>query len=126
MAYFLVDCGYKKGMKGISHLNLTENDKVALFYRENTSRISIDLHKELEGIQAKKLYVKSETEKQDTVLLLSSYLGNCIQGNEKGKYYIISKDGIYDSVCRYWERQNVYVKRIKSISDYPQIIRQIN
>lgn len=128
MACFLVDCERKSDsvLKGISHISLTENDEIVFFYSKKATRITMDLHKELENVQAKKYYMKSETEEQNSIyLLLSSYLGNCIQKNKKRKYYIVSKDYIYDSACRFWESNNIYVKRMNRISDYPQMNRQI-
>lgn len=94
MACFLIDYENESGrqLEGISLLNLKSKDEVIFFYSKNASRITMELHRELEKLPAKKLYIKTETGTQNSLdFQLSSYLGACIQNNPKKKYYIVSK-----------------------------------
>lgn len=116
MACILIDYENLSGRKleGISLLGLTKKDEIIIFYSENASRLTMELHKELERIPSKKLYIKAETGTQNSLdFQLSSYLGACIQQNPSKKYYIASKDHGYDCVCRFWRNKNVYVKRLE-------------
>lgn len=124
MACFFIDYENESGrmLEGISLLRLTEYDEVVIFYSKKAARITIELHKELERIPAKKLYIKTETGTPNSLdFQLSSYLGACIQKNPKKEYYIVSKDCGYDCVCRFWSGKNVYIKRIERLSYYADI-----
>ncbi|MDE6506362.1 MAG: hypothetical protein K2K71_03800 [Eubacterium sp.] len=124
MACFLIDYENESGrlLEGISLLGLNKNDEIIFFYSKNASHITMELHKELERIKVKKLYIKTEPGTQNSLdFKLSSYLGACIQKNPKKKYYIVSKDCGYDCVCRFWNNKNVYVKRIEKFCYYADI-----
>ena len=121
MACFLIDYENESGrlLEGISLLGLTESDEVIFFYSKSASHITMELHKEIERIKAKKLYIRIETGISNSLdFQLSSYLGACIQKNQKKEYYIISKDCGYDCVCRFWNNKNVFVKRIERFCYY--------
>ncbi|MDE5985581.1 MAG: hypothetical protein K2H13_10050 [Eubacterium sp.] len=124
MACFLIDYENESGrvLEGISLLNLTSNDEIIFFYSKKVTRITMELHRELERIPAKKLYIKIETGMPNSLdFQLSSYLGACIQKNPNQEYYIISKDCGYDCVCRFWRNINVRVNRIEQCCYYAQI-----
>lgn len=121
MACILIDYENECGrlLEGISLIGLGKSDEIIFFYSKNASRITMELHKELEEIQSKKLYIKVETGTSNSLdFQLSSYLGACIQKSPKKKYYIISEDGGYDCVCRFWNSKNIYVKRLERICYY--------
>ena len=66
MACFLIDFENESGgmLEGFSLLNLKRNDEIILFYSENTSHLTMNLHTELESCQVKKLYIKAEAVKR--------------------------------------------------------------
>lgn len=128
MACFLIDYENENGrlLEGISLLKLTEKDEIIIFYSKNASRISMELHKELENIQSKKLYIKIQTGTPNALdFQLSSYLGACIQKSPEKEYYIVSNDGGFDCVCHFWENKNISVKRIDRFCYYEDINRKI-
>jgi len=121
MACFLIDYENQLGrsLEGISRLSLGRNDEIIFFYSKKASAITVELHRELESIKSKKLYIKSEPGVSNALdFQLSTYLGACIEKNPLKKYYIISKDCGYDCVCRFWNSKNVFVKRIDRICHY--------
>lgn len=121
MACFLIDYENDDGdmLNGISLLGLKRNDEIILFYSENTSRLTMNLHTELESCKAKKLYIEVEPGKKNALdFQLVSYLGACIQEYPNKKYYIVSKDGGFNCVCKFWAKRKVDVKRIDKLCYY--------
>ncbi|MDE6469702.1 MAG: hypothetical protein K2L19_01590, partial [Eubacterium sp.] len=119
IACFLIDYENESGraLEGISLLGLTKNDELIFFYSKNAARITMELHRELERITAKKLYIKLETGTPNSLdFQLSSYLGACIQKNPEKEYFIVSKDCGYDCVCQFWKNKNIFVSRIERFS----------
>ncbi|MCM1114578.1 MAG: PIN domain-containing protein [Clostridium sp.] len=118
MACFLIDFENESGklLDGISCLNLTEKDELVIFYSKNVSHVHMELHKELEKVRAKKLYIKTEVGTPHALdFQLSSYLGACIQKHPEKEYFIVSKDKGFDCVCRFWNSKNIFVERIAVI-----------
>lgn len=121
MACFLIDYENECGrlLEGISLLGLSKKDEIIFFYSKSAPHITFNLHKELEKIPAKKLYIEVETGTANSLdFQLSSYLGACIHHNPDKAYYIVSKDNGYDCVCRFWMNKNVFVKRIERLYRY--------
>ncbi|MDE6751321.1 MAG: hypothetical protein K2J59_00920, partial [Eubacterium sp.] len=121
MAVFLIDYENESGnvLAGISLLGLKRNDEIIFFYSKNASQLTMDLHKELESVKAKKLYIEAEPGKKNALdFQLVSYLGACIKEYPKKKYYIVSKDGGFNCVCRFWAKRRVDVKRIDKFCYY--------
>lgn len=110
MACLLIDYENESGrmLEGISFLELREDDEIIFFYSLNASRITMELHRELEKIKAKKIYIKTETGTPNSLdFQLSSYLGACIQKYPQKKYYIVSEDHGYDCVCHFWKKKHL-------------------
>ena len=121
MACFLIDYENNDAnmLEGFSLLGLKRNDEIVLFYSENASHLTMNLHTELESCQAKKLYIETEAGKKNALdFQLVSYLGACIKENPKRKYYIVSKDGGFDCVCKFWAKRKVDVHRIDKLCYY--------
>ena len=121
MACFLIDYENNDAnmLEGISLLGLKRNDEIVLFYSENASHLTMDLHTALESCQAKKLYIKAENGKKNALdFQLVSYLGSCINECPKKKYYIVSKDGGFNCVCKFWAKRKVDVKLIDKLGYY--------
>ena len=105
------------GLIGISKENFNESDKIVIFYSENAKSMTIDLHREFEKTRATKEYIKVKVGSSNALdFQLSSYLGSCIEKDRSKRFYIISKDLGFDSVCDFWKSRNVIIKRIDSIS----------
>ena len=127
MACFFIDYENESGsaLEGISLLGLTKKDELIFFYSKNAARITMELHKELEKIPAKKQYIEIETGTPNALdFQLSTYLGACVQKSVVQQYFIVSKDCGYDCVCRFWKNRNVEVKRIDRFSYYANIKEQ--
>ncbi len=121
MACLLIDFENEggKALDGISFLGFSEEDEIVLFYSRHADKMTVEVHKELEALSAKKTYIKVETAFANSLdFQLSTYLGARIEKNPYGKYYIVSKDGGYESVCIFWRGRSVFVKRIDRISHY--------
>ncbi len=121
MACFLIDYENESGrmLEGISLIRLTKNDELIFFYSTHSAHISMKLHRELEKIKSKKLYIKIESGGKNSLdFQLSSYLGARIEKYPEEEYYIISRDCGYDCVCRFWQNKNVFVKRIERFCYY--------
>lgn len=123
MACFFIDYENQSGraLEGISLIGLNKSDELIFFYSENSSRITMELHKELEKIKAKKLYIPVGGGIPNSLdFQLSTYLGACIQKNPQKKYFIISKDKGFDCVCHFWRNKNIFVKRIERFCYYSE------
>ena len=121
MACFLIDYENNDAnmLEGVSLLGLKRNDEIILFYSESASHLTMNLHTELERCQAKKLYIEVEAGKKNALdFQLVSYLGSCIKEFPKKKYYIVSKDGGFNCVCKFWAKRKVDVKRIDKLCYY--------
>ncbi len=118
MACILIDYENNggKALDGISLLKLRESDELVFFYSKNARNMTMELHKELEKVSAKKIYIKVKTGESDALdFQLSSYLGACIYSNPDKKYYIVSEDKGFESVCSFWHNKNIFVERIDRI-----------
>lgn len=129
MACLLIDYENESGrmLEGISFLELREDDEIIFFYSLNASRITMELHRELEKIKAKKIYIKTETGTPNSLdFQLSSYLGACIQKYPQKKYYIVSEDHGYDCVCHFWKNKNICITRIDRLCYYADINHNVS
>ncbi|MGN0522043.1 MAG: PIN domain-containing protein [Eubacterium sp.] len=104
------------GISGISKLNLNQADDLYIFYSEKAKLMTIDLHKELEKINANVNFIKVNVGTANALdFQLATYLGHCIAKDSSKKYFIVSKDKGFDSVCDFWKSRSVIIKRIDSI-----------
>jgi len=123
MACFLVDYENQLGtaLEGISHIRFKKSDEIILFYSKKAESITMELHRELEQINAKKQYIKVESGAPNSLdFQLVSYLGSRINQNPEIKYYIISKDKAFKYVCHFWINQSVFVRRIDGFYCYKE------
>ena len=121
MACLLIDYENESGkvLEGISLIGLTRKDKIIIFYSQKAAKITMEFHKELEKINAKKEYEIVETDCLNALdFQLSSYLGLCIHENPNEDFYIISKDKGFECVCRFWRNKGIMVKRINNPANY--------
>lgn len=119
MACFFIDYENGCAFEDVTLLNLSKKDELVFFYSENASHLTMKLHKELENLCVKKVYIEVESGKKNALdFQLVSYLGACIQKYPKKKYYIVSKDGGFNCVCNFWTKRKVDVKRIDGFCYY--------
>ncbi len=92
------------GLDGVSEL--TEEDKVIIFYSINSNRISIETHQAICSSHADFEYFRiSSGGKNALDFQLSTYLGYLISANNNDKYYIISKDTGYQHILKFWKNK---------------------
>ena len=102
--------------------NTDPEDRIILFYTENSPNLAYDIVKELIRIpDAQRLeWIDCFTGLNALDFQLVTELG-CMIGssreNAEMKYYILSNDHGYDAVCRYWNRKGIMVKRISALQD---------
>lgn len=125
MSLFLVD--YENvSASGLSGLEkLTEEDVVYIFYTENADRLTFDAHQRLLESRARVRYYKVESGTKNALdFQLVSFLGYMVhEHGQAAVYHIISKDSGFDSVCRFWEKQNIKVLRVSNL-DVEKTCRQ--
>lgn len=121
MACFFIDFENLSGtaLECMPFVKLKKKDAIIIFYSKNASKMTFDIHKELEKIKSEKTYIMTETGTPNALdFQLSSYLGFCIRQNPEQEYYIISKDRGFDCLCHFWQNRNINVKRIDSFYNY--------
>lgn len=98
------------GFNGIDKLN--NNDKIIIFYSENKSTISINVHRKLEAVKADKEYIPIKTGGKNALdFQLVSWMGYLIGNNEKQDFCIVSHDRGFDFVIDFWEKRGIKVTR---------------
>lgn len=119
MSLYFVDFEnvHSQGLGGVIKTELNETDKIIIFYSENAKTMTVDLHRELEKIKAKKEYIKVNVGTANALdFQLSSYLGSCIEKDKDQRYFIISKDSGFDAVCNFWKGRGISIERINAVS----------
>ncbi len=116
MAYYLIDYENVRihGLDGLSEL--TENDRVCIFYSDNADCLTFGLHFLLNEAKAEISYEKVEIGTKNALdFQLSSYLGYLISQNIEDKaaeYFIVTADGGFSVLVNYWSRKNIIVKTV--------------
>ena len=94
-----------KGLKGIE--NLSSNDHIYLFHKEN-STITISIHKKLEASKVTKEYVCVKASTKNALdFQLVAKLGLLCAQKPNDKYRIISNDGGFDAAIAYLSDYNI-------------------
>lgn len=113
MRIFLVDM---ENVHKLSNINkLTSNDKLILFYSDNTPPMPMDTIKAIVNtnvsfdLKRVHLGVKSALDFQ-----LSSYLGYLIATYPEAKFIIISKDKGFDVVKKFWQTEKKPIIKLQS------------
>ncbi len=98
---------HSNGFMGIE--NLTEADKIIIFYPNNAT-ISLDVHRKLEVSDVIKEYVQVNTGSKNSLdFQLSTYLGYAVATNPDDDFYIVSKDNGYSFVEEFWKARDIKV-----------------
>jgi hypothetical protein len=113
MRIFLVDM---ENVHKLTNINkLTANDKLILFYSDNTPPMPMDTIKAIVdtnvSFELKRVHlgVKSALDFQ-----LSSYLGYLIATYPEAKFIIISKDKGFDVVKKFWQTKKKPIIKLQS------------
>ena len=113
MRIFLVDM---ENVHKLTNINkLTANDKLILFYSDNTPPMPMDAIKAIVdtnvSFELKRVHlgVKSALDFQ-----LSSYLGYLIATYPEAKFIIISKDKGFDVVKKFWQTEKKPIIKLQS------------
>ena len=113
MRIILVDM---ENVHKLTNINkLTANDKLILFYSDNTPPMPIDTIKAIvdtnvsSELKRVHLGVKSALDFQ-----LSSYLGYLIATYPEAKFIIISKDKGFDVVKKFWQTEKKPIIKLQS------------
>ena len=103
MATYLVDFEnvHSEGLKGVD--NLTENDRVYLFYSPNADSITFETHFKLMRSKAPiEMFEAKRTGKNAIDFHLSSFLGYLLAKDENETYFVVSKDNGYQYSFDFW------------------------
>lgn len=120
MTYYLIDYEnvHVSGLNGLS--SLKEDDKVVIFYSDNSDSLTFGLHKKLMNALCEVIYQKVETGTKNALdFQLSSYLGYIINENKnkpENKFFIVTKDNGFSVLVSYWKKKNISIEIINSIS----------
>lgn len=118
MAYYLIDYEnvHVAGLNGIG--SLTEDDKVVIFYSDNSDSLTFGLHRRLMTASCEIIYQKVETGTKNALdFQLSSYLGYIINENEKEiKYFIVTKDNGFSVLVTYWQKKKICMEIISDVA----------
>ena len=99
------------GLDGLLELNSI--DEVFIFYSDNASCITFDIHRNLNETEAKINLQKVEVGSKNALdFQLSSYLGFIInerlnKDNENTSYFIVTKDSGFSCLTTYWKNKNI-------------------
>ena len=123
MKIFLVDFENvkSKGLTGIE--SLEENDKVIIFYSENSDTIRFEMHRKVRESTADIQYLKVDVGGKNALdFHLSTLLGYLVSKNLYTHIFIISNDKGFDFLHDFWSRDDIesenkaVVFRTKTIS----------
>ncbi len=106
MDIFLIDYENTNSLNGIG--DLSDEDRVIIFYSEKADKITFDIHLDILSSKAKIEYKRVEVGGKNALdFQLCSYLGYLIKLNEgiETNYYIISNDNGYSFMKTFWEKE---------------------
>ena len=117
MTVYLVDYENVKGdgLNGIN--NLTDMDKVHIFYSENADRLTFGLHKRLNEANCKIYYQKVEVGRKNALdFQLVTYLGYLINENKNDEYVIVSRDNGFQPVIKWWQKRGIRISLVADLT----------
>lgn len=105
MAIYLVDYENTHALPGIGELS--ENDRVILFYSQKANSLSFELHRQLLSCRARVEYRLVEVGGQDALdHQLGTYLGYLIGSGETAEpLVIVSRDKGFSYITSFWKRE---------------------
>jgi len=118
MSIFLIDYEnvHNEGLKGINTCKST--DLVFIFYTKSGEKLPIDIVKIIKESKAKVEFIKSENGSSNALdFQLSSYLGYLISKYPKENFIVISNDGDYKIVQKFWSSRTEFKTNISLSSN---------
>ncbi len=113
---FLIDFENVSSSAFVGVEELKADSKIILFYSEQSSKISIDTHRQLEQAKVEKEYIPIKTGGKNALdFQLVTYLGYLIGENKDENYVIISNDNGFDHVCKFWKQRSVNVQKCANL-----------
>lgn len=104
MATYLVDYENTHAMPGIGELS--ESDRVILFYSQKANSLSFELHRQLLSCRARVEYRLVEVGGQDALdHQLGTYLGYLIGSGVTEPLIIVSRDKGFSYLTTFWQRE---------------------
>lgn len=125
MTYYLIDYENtgENGLDGI--IELSNDDKVIIFYSDNADKMSFDLHQKLQQCHAAVEFRKIATGKKNALdFQLATYLGYLIAREPGGHFCIVSKDLGYEVLLDFWKEKSVRLVDVISAESEKEIKRQ--
>ncbi len=97
--------------------NLTENDKIVIFYSLNSCKVSMTTHFQLESTKAKKEYKGVKVGGKNALdFQLSTYLGYLVATEKNTDFAIVSKDEGFNFVVDFWEKEDIKITRCENLN----------
>lgn len=120
MTYYLIDYENVQ-VSGLNGLNsLMAEDKVVIFYSDNSESLTFELHQQLMSTLCMVEYHKVETGTKNALdFQLSSYLGYVIkesENNPDNRFFIVTKDNGFSVLCTYWKNKNIPVEIVINLT----------
>ena len=122
--YFFVDYEsvHQNGMNGIE--NLTENDKVIIFYTPTNETLSFALYRKMICSEADiELYRVQNGGKNAVSFQICTFIGYIVGNSPESECYIISNDTSYEYIINFWKERNIV---INMSPDILKTIRQLS
>ena len=101
------------GFQGLE--NLTQEDKVYIFYTENADTMTFGLHRRLQESVAQICYIRVTAGRNALDFQLASYLGYRIAQAPEECYTIVSKDNGFVPLVRFWGEKQMHVEMRPSL-----------
>ncbi len=113
MSIFLIDYEnvHNEGLKGINECN--GSDLVYIFYTKSGEKLPIDIVKRIKDSKAKVEFIKSENGSSNALdFQLSSYLGYLISKYPNEIIVVVSNDGDYKVIQKFWSMRDEFKSNI--------------
>lgn len=111
MNIYLVDFENVKGAGLQGAEELTEKDRLYIFYSENADKISFEVHAMLCSLKAQTEYFKVTVGVKNALdLQLASYLGKLIQQFPEAEFCIVTSDKVFQHLKTFWSQAKIEVR----------------
>ena len=119
MSTYLIDYENTKGagLEGLEEL--TERDTVYLFYSENANTMTFRMHHRISESPVHFEFLDVGVGSRNALdFQLSTWLGYLINEywGQKERFYIVSKDKGFGSVCQFWKARGIFTEQVQDLS----------
>lgn len=119
MSIFLIDYEnvHNEGLKGINKCK--GSDFVFIFYTKSGEKLPIDIVKRIKDSKTKVEFIKSENGSSNALdFQLSSYLGYLISKYPNEIFVVVSNDGDYKVIQKFWSIRDEFKSSIILSTDF--------